>query len=204
MGATLPGMDAAEREALEQELRRQFDAGELHAVATATIRGYGPELYGMLVNLAKDADVAAELFAGACEKLWKALPAFRWESSMRVWAYAIVRHHFLRWTRERDRQRKQVPVSEFEELAAQVRTTTAIHLRTEVKDGFAKLRETLEPDDQLLLTLRLDGMAWNDVARVLAGEGAPPTAKDVAALRKRYERLKRELRELARERDLIP
>jgi RNA polymerase sigma-70 factor (ECF subfamily) len=199
-------MDAAEREALERELRSRFDAGELHAVATAAIRGYGPELYGMLVGLARDAETAGELFAGACEKLWRGLPEFRWEISLRVWAYAITRHHFLHWTRERDRQRRQVPVSEMSELAAQVRTTTAMHLRTEVKDGFAKLREALEPDDQVLLGLRVDGkMAWNDIAQVLAGEGsAKPTAREVAALRKRFERLKDELRERAREAKLVP
>jgi len=201
-------MTPAEREALEPELRRQFDAGELHAVATAAIRAYGPELYGLLVGLARDADAAAEIFAGVCEKLWRALPAFRWESSLRVWAYVITRHHFLHWTRDRDRQRRQVAlsdVSQLSELAAQVRTATAAHLRTEVKDGFAKLRETLAPDDQLLLNLRVEGnMPWNDIARVLAEDGATPSAREVAALRKRFERLKRELQALAKANNLLP
>lgn len=201
-------MDAAEREALEAELRRQFDAGDLNAVATAAIRAYGPELYGFLVGLARDADAAAEIFAGACEKLWRALPDFRWESSLRVWAYAITRNHFHRWTRDRDKQRRQVPLSQAQQLSALVvkeRTGTAAHLRTEVKDSFAKLRETLAPDDQLLLGLRLDGdMAWNDIARVLAGDdAATPSVREVAALRKRFERLKKQVRELAREHKLV-
>jgi RNA polymerase sigma-70 factor (ECF subfamily) len=202
-------MNAAERETLEAELRRQFDAGELHAVATAAIRAYGPELYGFLVGLARDADAAADLFGGACEKLWRGLPAFRWESTLRVWAYTITRHHFLHWTRDRDKQRRQVPLSEARQLSALVvkeRTGTAAHLRTEVKDGFAKLRETLAPDDQLLLGLRLDGdMTWTDIARVLAGDdAATPSVREVAALRKRYERLKKQVRELAREHKLVP
>jgi pimeloyl-ACP methyl ester carboxylesterase len=29
--------------------------------------------------------------------LWRGLPEFRWESSLRVWAYAIMRHHFFHW-----------------------------------------------------------------------------------------------------------
>lgn len=202
-------MDAAERDALEAELRRRFDAGDLQAVATTAIRGYGPELYGFLVGLARDADAAAEIFAGMCEKLWKGLPGFRWDSSLRVWAYAITRHHFHHWTRDRDKQRRQVPLSDapqLSELVVQVRTTTAQHLRTEVKDGFAKLRATLEPDDQLLLGLRLDGaMAWNDIARVLAGDdSATPSVREVAALRKRFERIKKQLRELAIEHKLVP
>ncbi len=202
-------MDAAERDTLEAELRRQFDAGDLHAVATAAVRAYGPELYGFLVGLARDGDAAAEIFAGVCEKLWRGLPAFRWDSSLRVWAYAITRHHFHHWTRHRDKQRRQVALDDAPELSAlieQVRTTTAVHLRTEVKDGFARLRDTLAPDDQLLLRLRIDGdMAWNDIARVLAGDDvATPSPRDVAALRKRFERLKKQLRELAREHKLVP
>jgi RNA polymerase sigma-70 factor (ECF subfamily) len=201
-------MNAAERDTLEAELRRQFDGGDLHAVATAAIRAYGPELYGFLVGLARDADAAAEIFAGVCEKLWRGLPTFRWESSLRVWAYAITRHHFHHWTRDRNKQRRQVPLSDarhLSELVVNVRTATAEHLRTEVKDGFARLRETLAPDDQLLLGLRLDGdMAWNDIARVLAGDDAvTPSVREVAALRKRYERLKKQVRELAREHKLV-
>ena len=80
-----------------------------------------------------------------------------------------------------------------------VRTTTALHLRTEIKDAFAKLRDALEPEDHMLLGLRVDRrMAWNEIARVL---GSDPDAvdKDAAALRKRFERLKKRLRELARD-----
>jgi RNA polymerase sigma-70 factor (ECF subfamily) len=201
-------MEVAERDRLEAELRAAYDAGDLHAVATAAIRGYGPELYGFLVGMARDTEAASEIFAGMCERLWKGLPGFRWESTLRVWAYAVARHEFFHWTRHRDKARRQVPLSDAPEIAAladQVRTRTAAHLRTEVKDELAKIRATLDPDDQLLLGLRLESnMAWNDIARVLAGEGAEPSAREVAALRKRFERLKNQLRELAREHKLIP
>jgi hypothetical protein len=39
-------------------------------------------------------------------------------------------------------------------------------------------------------------MAWGDIARVLGSEG-DAVEKDAAALRKRFERLKKKLRELA-------
>ncbi len=201
-------MDAAARDALEIALRRSFDAGDLHGTTTAAIRGYGPELFKFLVGLTHDADVGADLFAGTCEKLWRALPGFRWDSSWRVWAYAIARHHFHHWLRDRGRDRRAVALSDapLSAVVAQVRTDTAIFLRTEVKDAFAELRDTLEPDDQLLLQLRLEQrMAWSDIARVLAGEDAAvPSAREVASLRKRFERLKRELQDLARKHALIP
>ena len=199
-------MEPTERDALELALRRSFEAGDLRATADAAIRSYGPELYRFLVGLARDAETGGELFAGACEKVWRGLPGFRWNSSCRVWMYAIARNHFFHWTRDRVRQRRAGALSEapVAALVQEIRTTTAAHLRTEVKEGFARLRATLEPDDQLLLHLRVEaGMAWNDIATVLAADAAPPSARDVAALRKRYERLKRELQVLAREQQLV-
>lgn len=201
-------MDTAARAEFEAELRRSFDAGDLHAVATGAIRGYGPELFGFLVGLAREATAAEEIFAGACEKIWRALPAFRWDSTLRTWAYAITRHHFHHWVRHRDQQRRMVPLSDAPEVSAvvaAVRTVTATHLRTDVKDGLARLRDSLSPDDQILLGLRLDRrMAWRDIARVLGGEEAPPPQpREVAALRKRFERLKQDLVERARRENLV-
>jgi hypothetical protein len=67
--------------------------------------------------------------------------------------------------------------------------------RSEVKDRVAHLRAALDPQDQALLFLRVDQkLPWNDVAAVLAAEGEPV---EVAALRKRFERAKARLRELA-------
>ena len=48
-----------------------------------------------------------------------------------------------------------------------VRTTTALHLRSEVKDQVSRLRERLEPDEQTLLILRVDrALSWREVAHV--------------------------------------
>jgi hypothetical protein len=61
------------------------------------------------------------------------------------------------------------------------------------------LRMALEPDDQIILTLRVDrARSWRDIAAVMAGEGAPDTeiARKSALLRKRFERLNARLRDL--------
>jgi RNA polymerase sigma-70 factor (ECF subfamily) len=54
----------------------------------------------------------------------------------------------------------------------------------------------LAPEDQMLLILRLNRrLGWNEVARVLDGEGDEQAlARRAAALRKRFERLKETLR----------
>jgi RNA polymerase sigma-70 factor (ECF subfamily) len=185
---------------VEGTVRARFDAGDLDGAMAAAIAGYGAELFGFLVGLSRDHDRAADLFGAACERLWRGLPAFRWDSSFRVWAYTIARNEFLRSLRHVTRERKQVPLSRASQLsamAARARATTPPYRRTEVKDAFARLREQLAPEDHMLLGLRLDKrMAWSEIAAVL---GTGDVARDAAKLRKRYQRLKTRLRELARE-----
>ena len=68
-------------------------------------------------------------------------------------------------------------------------------------DKFWKLRESLDSEEQTLLTLRLEkDMPWEEVAEVMRADGEPTTT---AALRERFERLMEKLRRLAREKGLI-
>ena len=73
----------------------------------------------------------------------------------------------------------------------------------------ASLREKLTPEEQTLLILRVDRqMSWRDIATVMHDEeaGEPDEAelkRNAAALRKRFERVKNNLRELAREQGLV-
>ena len=187
-------MDADERATLEAEIRRRFDAGDLDAAMTAAIGGYGGEIFGFLIGLCADRDRASDVFGATCERLWRGLPGFRWQSSFRVWAYTVARHEFLRAAERGNRARKEVPLSDAPALAdavQRVRTTTPAYQRTDVKDSLARVRAELAPEDHMLLGLRLDRqLAWNEIAEILGGN--PP------ALRKRYERLKERLRALVR------
>lgn len=189
-------------EPLEADLRRRYDAGDLDGVLTAALAAYGSELYGFLVGLTRDPARADDVFSATCERIWKGLPSFRWDSSLRVWMYVIARREFLRSTRETNKARAQVPLSQVASQAiAQLRSATPFYRQTEVKDRFAKLREQLDADDHMLLGLRLDRqLAWNEIARVMGNEDPATLASEAAALRKRYERLKTKLRELLRDR----
>jgi RNA polymerase sigma-70 factor, ECF subfamily len=89
-----------------------------------------------------------------------------------------------------------------------VRSRTAPHLRTEVKDALSQIRESLDPDDRALLVLRIDrDMDWSDVARVIYPEEADRSSKDLARLsarlRKRFQLVKEEVREKARAAGLL-
>jgi RNA polymerase sigma-70 factor (ECF subfamily) len=177
---------------LEARIRARFDAGDLQGAATLAIQGYGAEVCGYLAAILHDPEQAREVFADTSVELWKDLPKFRWEASLRTWIYTLARH---RLSAHLDRgKRPAVPLSqapEVEAIAAAARTTTVPWKQTAVKDAIGRLRERLPVDDQTLLILRVDRkMAWREVAAVL-GESSEP------ALRKRFERIKERLRAMA-------
>ncbi len=192
-----------QRAALEAELAEACNSERFDAAAHQLIRGYGPELASFLGSMLRTPDDAGEAFQVFCEEMWKSLPKFRQESSFRTWSYSIARHTALRHLRSpHQKASRQVPLSsapEVAELAQQVRTSTVNYLKTEVKDRVTQLRESLEPEEQLLFVLRLNRkMSWTDIVRVVDGESAPPAEekKRATILRKRFQRAKDKLREL--------
>jgi DNA-directed RNA polymerase specialized sigma24 family protein len=82
------------------------------------------------------------------------------------------------------------------------RSATEAHRRTAVKDRIRALREQLPDDDQTLLILHVDrALPWREIAMVMAEEGEPLEGealdRESARLRKQFERVKRQLKELA-------
>jgi RNA polymerase sigma-70 factor (ECF subfamily) len=189
-------------EALEAEIARLLEASDLTSAAAAIMRGYGPAILGYLAALARDEDRADDVFSQFCEDLWRGLPAFRRDASVRTWVYKLAWHAWLR--NERDAYRRHarpLVTEEMSRLAAAVRSTTALHLRTEAKDAVARLREQLAPDEQSLLVLRIDrGLSWSEVASVMS---TPEEHLDPQTVAKRFQRVKERLRKLAEDAGLL-
>src|SRR5262245_12588532 len=121
-------------DALEEAVGRHLAAADLEAAATAMVRGYGPEILGYLISLARDEDRAHDVFSQCCEDLWRGLPGFRGDASARTWLYKLAWHAWLRHQRAAFHRRGRRLVSaEISQLVAEVRSTTALHLRTEIK-----------------------------------------------------------------------
>ncbi|MEZ4402696.1 MAG: hypothetical protein R3B06_21930 [Kofleriaceae bacterium] len=197
--------DALDRAAREAPIRALLGAAQLRDAATATLELYGDEVCGYLHAVARDDDLAGEGFAGFCEALWRGLAGFRWESSLRTWCYALARNALWRQRQRGPRGKREVPLEDdaLHGLAVQIRTATLQYLRTEVKDGFRQLRDELTVEDLELLVLRVDRkLSWRDVARAVPADGATLEQR-AAALRKRFERIKGRLRELAAARGLL-
>jgi RNA polymerase sigma-70 factor, ECF subfamily len=183
-------------EGLERAIAQHLAAGDLAAATTAALQGLGPQILGYLTATLRDDDIAYDVFGQFSEELWKSIGTFRAESSFRTWAYKLVMHAIGRHRRDPYRNRAiELASVEISGLALEVRSKTPKFKQTEVKDKFTQLRESLDPADQTLLFLRIDqGLPWNEVAEVMSAEGEPVEA---ATLRKRLERAKERLRELA-------
>jgi RNA polymerase sigma-70 factor (ECF subfamily) len=194
-------MTAAARDRVEAEVRAALTARDQRDATERALRGFGPEILGWLHSTLAGDTEAGDAFALFAEELWRSLDRFDGRCSIRTWCYTLARHAAYR-VREARAARRDVPLSSapISAVAAEVRATTLAHLRTDVKDRVRALRAQLDPDDQTLLVLRVDrDLGWREIAQVLLGPDADTAAieRQAATLRKRFERVKQRLRELA-------
>ncbi len=191
------------RQALEAPLRAAAETGNWERAVTDALRLYGTELLSFLQAVAKNDDLAADAFAELSEDLWRGLPSFRWQSSLRSWLYTLARNALNQLRRDpRRRAERNIPLSVAPEVEDVLRTATREIQRTEVKDAFRELREQLDPEEHELLLLRLDReLSWKEIARIVGGDADVDSR--AATLRKRFERAKERLKKLALDRGLI-
>jgi RNA polymerase sigma-70 factor (ECF subfamily) len=196
---------------LEERIRSAWDARDYDTAATLVIEAYADEIASFLGARLRSAGAGQEAFSMFAEDLWVGLPQFGWRCSMRTWAYTLARNAANRYaTSPHQRAERRIALSnagQVSVLVERLRSATQVHLRTDVKDRFRALRERLEPDDQMLLILRVDrDMAWRDIALTMAGDSNlddDAVARDSARLRKAFERVKSELKRMAREEGLL-
>jgi RNA polymerase sigma-70 factor (ECF subfamily) len=177
-------------------------AGDLRAAAEAIVRDHGPSILGYLASVLRNDADASDVFSQFTEDLWRGLPGFRGECPVRVWAYRVAWHAAARHLRDPYRQRgRRLETTELSRIAEEVRSSVLLGRGEARQQGIDRLRSRLTPEEQTLLVLRLDrNLAWREVATVLAGDGEPV---DEVALRKRFERLKTKLTDMARAEGLL-
>ncbi|HZY03797.1 MAG TPA: sigma-70 family RNA polymerase sigma factor [Anaeromyxobacteraceae bacterium] len=186
----------------EDRIRELAAGGDLQAALSEALRWLGPEVLGYLTATMKSEADAAEVFSQFAEDLWRGFPGFRWESSLRTWAYRLAYHAAARFARDPYRQRGQrFETTMASRIADDVRRSSI--LRQDARERqLAALRAELDPDERTLLILRLDrGLSWREVGEVLAGQGQAPA--DEAALRQRFHRIREKLEKKARRAGLL-
>jgi RNA polymerase sigma-70 factor (ECF subfamily) len=195
--------------AQEAELRTLVESGDLQGAASRFLEQYGGEILAFLTVRLRDAPAASEVFSEFTEDFWRGLAGFRWRTTLRSWGYTLARNAANR--SQCSRRRRDVLLAHptgTPDCVQERRSSTAPHLRTEIKKRMRALRDRLPVDDQTLLVLRIDkGLSWNELAAIFSGEGDALEQAEVgrwaARLRQRFATVKQRLRALAEQEGLI-
>ena len=189
----------------EADIREACSRGHTATAVTLLLERYGPELLGYLSALFRDKRQAREAYCLLAEDLWRGLPGFEWRCSARVWAYTLARHARARYLKA---ERRHVAAEQalrdlpwLGQLLERTRSSTPLHLRSEIRNQFREISGQLSDEDQTLIMLRVDRrLSWRELAVVLGeveGEPSPAEmARATARLRQRFVTVKEKLREL--------
>jgi RNA polymerase sigma-70 factor (ECF subfamily) len=181
---------------VQARVQRLVEAGDVSAGATEALRALGPEILRFLRSVLRDEEDAADAFSHFAENLWKGLSSFRGQSSLRTWAFRVAWNSAMNLRQDAwHRHGRRFATGEASKIAEEIRTKTVVRVERQ-RDALEKLRESLSPDDQSLLALRLDReFSWEEIAEILSAGGERVQA---LTLMKRFERLKKRLTEMVR------
>ena len=206
-------MDSDRKREIDADVRRRIENDDVDGATSVALRAYGPEIFEFVAALHRNDSDASEVFSIFAEKFWRNLKSFRWDASLRTWAYTVARNVSHDYRRaEKRRVARIVPLldaSMLSAIEAEVRTVTQSYLRSETRDRFAELRAQLSAEEQELLMLRVDRqLSWDDLAVVLQGDGNPMLSVEekkraAARLRKRFQHVKEKLYEMGRREGLV-
>jgi len=183
----------------EARIRDLLAAADSRGAATEAMRAFAPKVLGYLRSVLRDEADAGDAFSVFAEHLWRGIGTFRGESSFRTWAFKVAYNAAMNVRNEAWRRLgRPLETGEASRLAEEIRTRTASRIERQ-RTALDEVRATLTPEEQTLLTLRLDQqLSWEEIADVLSTDGVKV---EPAALRKRFQRLKDRLAELLRERN---
>lgn len=207
------GRQAVLADSAEARVHAAWQRDDYAQAAELVFAAYGSELHSfLLAQFRGQHAVADEVFSAFSEDFWRALPRFEWRCSIRAWCYKLARSAASRHRRSAQARRgRQIPLSDalrLETLVVRARTSTKLHLRSEVRDKIRELRETLNRDDQDLLVLRVDrGLSWRDIVHAMFDRDQEldeeRSARMESALRQRFGEIKKRLRRLAERAGLL-
>jgi RNA polymerase sigma-70 factor (ECF subfamily) len=186
---------------IEARIRNLLAADDRPAAATAAIQEFGPPVLRYLRSLLRDEDDASDAFSVFAENVWRGLPTWRGEGSLKAWAFRLAWNGAMNLKNEAWRRRgRRFFSGEASALAEEIRTRSHVKVERQ-RNALDKLRESLDVEEISLLTLRIDQkLSWAEIADVTAIDGQ---RVEPAALMKRFERLKGRLAKMAKEQGLL-
>ncbi len=198
-GRRAPPVDSPRPKDPEAEIRALLRARDERAAATEAMRVLGPKILGYLRSILRDEADAGDAFSVWAEHLWRGIGSFRGDSSFRTWAFKIAYNAALNVRNEAWRRLgRPFETGEASRVADEIRTRTAVREERQ-RTRLDEIREQLTPEEQTLLTLRIDQqLSWDEIGDVFSAANGGARL-DAAALRKRFQRLKDRLAEMLRE-----
>jgi RNA polymerase sigma-70 factor (ECF subfamily) len=185
--APLQDADVAKFDA---EVRELVLAGRERQAADRLLSRLSRELRPFLHRLLGDVCLADEALSATCERLWRGLPTFRWECSLRSWSYIIARREANRCRSRHVRAGvQQTTLSKADEVAMRA-TSNSGGVSTTRRDQLEVLRASLSDEDRDLLVLRVErGLSWKEIATAFLEEDKAETetvVREAARLRQRF------------------
>ncbi|MDX9719878.1 MAG: sigma-70 family RNA polymerase sigma factor [Myxococcota bacterium] len=198
-----------------QRIQALCEAGDFDGAVALVVQHFGGRIYTYLLARTQSAlayslreQHAQDIYGEFCVDLVRGLPAFEWRCRLESWLYRLAFHALSRFYRHRERRDSRHPAraSAISQLAASVAGPSTLLWREERENAWTKLRESLDEIEQDLLIWRIDEeLSWEEIANILYDDSDPASlAKNLAALRKRFERTRRKLHRLAVQRGLLP
>jgi RNA polymerase sigma-70 factor (ECF subfamily) len=191
-------------------VRSLLATGDTTRAVNETLRVLGPDILGFISGVMRNDADADDVFAAVSERLWRSFATFDWRCSLRTWTHVIAGREIIRFRRGALRHvQGRVPISQFAEILATVRTQTRPDQRSDRQRAVARLRDELPEEDRLLLVLRVDrDLPYDEIALAFSEDPESCTdearKREAARLRQRFQILKRRLASRARDAGLLP
>jgi RNA polymerase sigma-70 factor (ECF subfamily) len=174
---------------LDIEVHQLVAAGRQREATALMLTRLSPELRPFLHRLLGDALLVDEALGNTCKHLFRRLPQFRWDYSLRSWGYIFARREASRCRAVRSRM-DALPTMLSAAHGETVDRTPNARASTSTHDLLDSLRASISDDDRDLLVLRVErGLSWSEVAAAFL-EDDDPSAEAIqsesARLRQRY------------------
>ena len=159
------------------------------------LAAYGPALRRLVGVYERDAGQREDLLQEILLSLWRALPGFRAESSLRTWVYRVAHNTGLKHQRRLGRARRKHEEHALSTAKAEASLADDPATTSEQREDTRRLQRIvaeLPPLDRQLVVLHLEGLSGAEIAEV---SGFTPTNVSTRLHRLREQLMRRLERE---------
>lgn len=151
---------------MDDDIREQLSAGYLHEAFELLLARYQQKVFRLAYSILGDESSAEEIAQDIFLRIWKALPAYRGESSLSTWIYAIARNRCLT-RRKKIRAGRSASMEEPGVRAEAEAKLAAYQERANTPDVTALIAQLPVPYRQALILFYLEEKSYEEVSTML-------------------------------------